>query len=280
MTFIPKPGPELSPEVLALRSSLPRKPDAIELRGHRVALRPYDTEDVAELFALSDGRPVSRLGRTVEAYDCDERIWRFLPEGPFPDASALRSFHDRVAAFDDSRSFVVVDHATGELLGSVSYLACDPANLKIELGNIWYTPPAQGAGVNAEAARLLIEHAFALGFQRIEWKCHSENHRSRAAALRLGFVFEGIQDAHRIQKGRRRDTAWYRLLRHEHRSVEARALEPEGICETESAEFPSQTAETAMVTVFRSRLGDRAGDDQVCELVSERVFTRDRIPDF
>jgi len=36
--------------------------------------------------------------------------------------------------------------------------------------------------------------------------------RSRRAALRLGFAFEGEFRQHMIQKGRNRDTAWYSML--------------------------------------------------------------------
>jgi RimJ/RimL family protein N-acetyltransferase len=60
---------------------------------------------------------------------------------------------------------------------------------------------------------LLAQHAFAdLGCRRYEWKCNALNMRSRRAALRLGFVFEGIFRQHMIQKGRNRDTAWYAML--------------------------------------------------------------------
>jgi RimJ/RimL family protein N-acetyltransferase len=87
-----------------------------------------------------------------------------------------------------------------------------PANLCIELGNIWYGPVVQRSGVNLEATYLMLRHAFELGYRRIEWKCNSENERSRRSALRMGFQFEGIQEQHMIIKGRNRDTAWYRML--------------------------------------------------------------------
>ena len=58
----------------------------------------------------------------------------------------------------------------------------------------------------------MLRHAFELGYRRVEWKCDAFNERSRRAALRMGFHFEGIQDAHYIIKGRNRDTAWYRML--------------------------------------------------------------------
>jgi RimJ/RimL family protein N-acetyltransferase len=51
-----------------------------------------------------------------------------------------------------------------------------------------------------------------LGYRRVEWKCDSLNERSRRAALRLGFRFEGIFRQHMIVKGKNRDTAWFAML--------------------------------------------------------------------
>jgi hypothetical protein len=59
----------------------------------------------------------------------------------------------------------------------------------------------------------MLSEAFdVLKFRRVEWKCDALNARSRAAALRLGFSFEGIFRQHYIIKGRNRDTAWFAML--------------------------------------------------------------------
>ncbi|HLV37504.1 MAG TPA: GNAT family protein, partial [Spirillospora sp.] len=97
-----------------------------------------------------------------------------------------------------------------------------PQHLKVELGNIWYSPIAQRTGANTEAIYLMLEHAFGLGYRRIEWKCDALNERSRRAALHLGFQFEGIQEYHYIVKGRSRDTAWFRMLDREWPDVRQR----------------------------------------------------------
>ena len=102
-----------------------------------------------------------------------------------------------------------------DLLGIQTLMSNSPADLKIELGHIWYTPAAQGTGALAEATYLMLGHAFDLGYQRVEWKCNALNERSRRVALRMGFQFEGIQEAHVILKNRRRDTAWFRILAEE-----------------------------------------------------------------
>ena len=51
-----------------------------------------------------------------------------------------------------------------------------------------------------------------LGYRRYEWKCDSLNAPSRAAALRLGFLFEGIFRQALVYKGRTRDTAWFSII--------------------------------------------------------------------
>jgi RimJ/RimL family protein N-acetyltransferase len=51
-----------------------------------------------------------------------------------------------------------------------------------------------------------------LGYRRVEWKCDALNARSRAAALRLGFTFEGVFRSHMIVRGRNRDSAWFSLV--------------------------------------------------------------------
>jgi hypothetical protein len=60
---------------------------------------------------------------------------------------------------------------------------------------------------------LMMRRVFAeLGYRRYEWKCDALNARSRSAALRYGFTFEGIFRQAVIYKGRSRDTAWFSIL--------------------------------------------------------------------
>jgi len=98
----------------------------------------------------------------------------------------------------------------------ISIMRIMPAHGVAELGFIWYAPKAQRTKANTEANYLLLRHCFAdLGYRRMEWKCNADNARSRAAALRLGYSFEGIFRQHLVVKGRNRDTAWFAMLDHE-----------------------------------------------------------------
>ena len=83
----------------------------------------------------------------------------------------------------------------------------------LELGNIWYSPIVQRTNVNTETIYLMLSEAFDnLEYRPVAWKCDARNARSRSAALRLGFSFEGIFRQHYIIKGRNRDTAWFAML--------------------------------------------------------------------
>ena len=219
----PQPGPKLPADVLARRAELPRRPDPVTLRGRRIALVPLELErDVDALHAASDGRPVRWGERAAPEYDADDLIWRFMPAGPFPDAAGLAAYLRFLLAAPDGLCLCVTGAEDGRQIGVVNLQANAPEHLKIELGNIWYSPVAQRTGANTEATFLLLEHAFGLGYRRVEWKCDARNERSRRAATRLGFRFEGVQDAHYIVKGRNRDTAWFRMLDGEWPEVRAR----------------------------------------------------------
>lgn len=206
--------------VLARRALLPLKPDPITLEGAHVRLIPYDEQrDAEDLFSVCNGAAIHIGQRTIPAYDADALIWRWMFAGPFESLQAFRDYMKPQVSAPNGLAYTVVDMPTQRPIGVANYLNNDPNHLKIELGSIWYSPIAQRTAANTEATLLLLEHAFSLGYRRVEWKCDAQNERSRRAALRMGFTFEGIQQAHMIVKGRNRDTAWYRILDHEWGSV-------------------------------------------------------------
>jgi RimJ/RimL family protein N-acetyltransferase len=83
---------------------------------------------------------------------------------------------------------------------------------RAELGHIWYDVDVQRSAVTAETAHVLLTYLFdTLGYRRVEWKCDNRNQRSKAAALRLGFRYEGLFRKHMIVKQQSRDTAWFAI---------------------------------------------------------------------
>ena len=142
-----------------------------------------------------------------------ETLWRYLFDGPFPDAKAFDNYLERFASLNDQLFLAIVDQASGLAVGFASYLRIEPGHRCIEVGNILYTPRLQQTVGATEAMYLMARHVFDdLGYRRYEWKCNALNVPSRRAAPRLGFTFEGIFRQHMIVKGRNRDTAWYAML--------------------------------------------------------------------
>ncbi len=177
-----------------------------------MSLVPVDPEvHGAGLFAAShDGSDEAAL------------MWTYLSYGPWPDETAMRVWLDRLPVSEDPLFLTVIERETGDPVGIVTFMSIDQTMRHMELGNIWYSPRAQRTRVNTESVYLMLREAFdELGNRRVEWKCDALNARSRVAAERLGFTFEGIFRQHMIINGRNRDTAWFAMLDHEWPAVKA-----------------------------------------------------------
>jgi RimJ/RimL family protein N-acetyltransferase len=169
------------------------------LAGRWVSLAPTSSALADALYPATHGSPEA------------EAVWTYMPYGPFPHEAAMAGWLDGLAGSADPRFFAVT--LGGAAVGVVGYLNAVLNDRRIEIGHIWYVPAAQRTRANTEVAYLLLRRAFEeLGYRRVEWKCDALNARSRAAADRLGFTFEGIFRQHMIVKGRNRDTAWFSML--------------------------------------------------------------------
>lgn len=138
----------------------------------------------------------------------DREIWAIYPismlGGHFDPAIAAR-----LASGD---IFFAVLHAGG-VVGCTTYLSPDGANGVVEIGGTYIAPRMRGTGLNCRMKRLLIDHAFACGFHRIQFKVDERNARSRAAVLKLGAQFEGMLRGDRVTwTGFRRNTCVFGLL--------------------------------------------------------------------
>lgn len=175
------------------------------------------------VFARLERLDVARHGRTLfeaNGLDPEGRNWTYLPVGPFEAFDDYAAWLGEMAAKSDPYFFAIVDAQSSRPVGVASYLRVDPAAGSIEVGHINFSPLVQRTSVASEAMFLLMRHAFALGYRRYEWKCDSLNEPSRAAALRLGFSYEGLFRQATIYKGRSRDTAWYSILDSEFPALE------------------------------------------------------------
>ncbi len=180
----------------------------MSLRGERVKLVPVTAEHADELYAAGHGG--------------DPALWEYLPYGPFADVEEMRLWLAACAASQDPQFFAIVSQETGRASGMASYLRFAPDHRVVEIGHIWFGAELQRTPAATEAIYLMAAHAFEeLKVRRLEWKCDAGNDRSRRAADRFGFTFEGVFRQHMLVKDRNRDTAWYSLLDGEWPAVRA-----------------------------------------------------------
>jgi RimJ/RimL family protein N-acetyltransferase len=178
------------------------RPERRVLSASRFELRPLEpASDCHDLFAVGHTGPGADL------------LWTYMAYGPFAGPEAMQAWLTSCAASDDPLFFTVVERATGRRVGMCSFMSMAPEMRRIEIGHIWYAPPLHGSGISLEVTWMLLAEAFErLGYRRVEWKCDALNGRSRRAAQKLGFVFEGVFRQHMIVKGRNRDSAWFSML--------------------------------------------------------------------
>lgn len=169
--------------------------------GHYCRLEPVDVErHGAALYAAFRQTP-------------EDADWTYMFAGPFPDEASYLTHARAMQASEDPQHFAVIDLASGQAVGTLSSMRIDPANGVMEVGNVAYSDLLKRTPAATEAQYLLMCRAFdQLGYRRYEWKCDSLNGPSRAAALRLGFQFEGIFRQAVVYKGRNRDTAWFSIV--------------------------------------------------------------------
>ena len=177
-------------------------PQTTDYEGKFIRLSPVNPQaDVVELYECSHGS------------DIKEQIWTYMSYGPFDSTHDMHKWLEEGAESEDPLFFTVYHLESKQRVGMVSFLNIVSDMRRLELGHIWYSPNSQRSNVNTEAIYLMLCEAFdRLKYRRVEWKCDALNEKSRVAALRLGFKFEGIFRQHMIIKDRNRDTAWYSML--------------------------------------------------------------------
>lgn len=139
----------------------------------------------------------------------DDGDWTYLPYGPFASEDEFTAWLPSYESQADPVFFTIIDGATGLCSGLASYLRINPASASIEVGHIHLSRRLQQTAAATEAMYLMMQRAFACGYRRYEWKCDDLNAPSRAAARRLGFIYEGTFRQATHYKSRNRDTAWF-----------------------------------------------------------------------
>lgn len=141
----------------------------------RVSLESLATEHIQDL-------------RTACAADPD--IWDIYPHSMLdehfePAVQAMLENPDRLPF-----AVLAVGGCEQKVVGMTSYINPNSHGV-VEIGGTYIEPSVRGTGFNDLMKKLMIDHAFACGFRRIEFRVDARNKRSAAAVLKLGAKLDG-----------------------------------------------------------------------------------------
>jgi RimJ/RimL family protein N-acetyltransferase len=179
------------------------------LEGTRVRLEPLRADHLADLERVAFDLP----------------IWQWTIMGP-QDQAGLQRWVETALANQDAgteRPFATIDLASGRAIGSSRYMTIVPEHKRLEIGWTWVGTAFQRTGANREAKLLQLTHAFeTLGANRVEFKTHARNERSRNALAGIGATFEGVFRNHTIMPdGSLRHSAYFSVIADEWPAVKA-----------------------------------------------------------
>ena len=184
----------------------------ITLSARGVELRPMTLEDEQGLrSAAADGE---LWNIRVTSVPEPEKTRQYIE-----DALAMREAGNRFP-------FVVIESASGRVLGTSSYHDIVPAIQRVEIGWTWYAKSVQRSHVNTTCKLLLMTHAFeTLGCHVVGWRTDNFNFASQAAIERLGAKKDGVIRGHALRRdGTIRDTVMYSLRSGEWHEVKAQLM--------------------------------------------------------
>lgn len=176
------------------------KPQARVIEGRWGRLRPLDP--------VSDALAIHRLSHD----DAVELTWREMKVGPFPNVGVFTDHVSELVA-DEKRAFFALTDLEDRPLGWMCLMEARLSHNVVELGYVLYPPVLQRTILATEGFYLILRHVFEdLQFRRLEWTCTAANARSRQAADRLGFTYEGTLRQGLFLKGQPVDVCMYSML--------------------------------------------------------------------
>ena len=131
--------------------------------------------------------------------------------GPTCRSSTRRLWNAGSKRCEGTLALLVTDSETGEILGSGNLHQINRELGQVEIG-YWLFPEARGRGVATRTARFLAEHAFSIGFERVEARVFAGNPESERVLVRAGFRREGVLRSLPKRAGGRDDMTLYSLL--------------------------------------------------------------------
>ncbi len=144
------------------------------LKGELLELRPLRPEDFDALYAVAS----------------DPLIWEQHPASDRYEEAVFREYFR--GALDSGGAFLVVDAATGRVIGSTRFHGYHEAKSEIEIGWTFLARSHWGGTYNREMKTLLLDHAFRY-VSSVVFLVGPKNLRSQKAMEKIGGVRDGMR---------------------------------------------------------------------------------------
>jgi RimJ/RimL family protein N-acetyltransferase len=161
------------------------------LTGELLELRPLRPDDWDVLFAVAS----------------DPLIWAQHPASDRYTEPVFRQFFRE--AIESGGAFVILDRATGKIIGSSRYFGYVPEKREIEIGWTFLARSYWGGKYNGELKRLMLDHAFQF-VDRVLFFVGPNNLRSQKALEKIGA--SRTSDRHKVDlEGKQLEHAVFEL---------------------------------------------------------------------
>jgi RimJ/RimL family protein N-acetyltransferase len=169
----------------------------MELKGERVSIRPWRSDDAPSLARHANNRNVARQLRD-----------RF--PHPYTIADARQFIQMASGARPTTMFAMVVD---GAAVGGIGFFpGADVERFSAEIG-YWLAEPYWGRGITAEAITLISRYAFEMcNMLRLFALPFADNQQSIRVLEKAGYTREAILRASSVKYGQVRDQALYALV--------------------------------------------------------------------
>lgn len=150
------------------------------LEGERLLLRPLRPDDGEALYRVAS----------------DPQVWALHPAHDRWQEPVFRAFFDDALA--NQGALVVIDKASGEIVGSSRFQGYDPAGGgSVEIGWTFLAHRLWGKGHNAEMKRLMLAHALQ-HVERVLFRVGETNVVSRGAMKNIGGRLTDLLDVRQM----------------------------------------------------------------------------------
>lgn len=139
------------------------------LSNNLVHIRPMVNDDCEELYAIAS----------------DPLLWAQHPENDRYLYDVFRPFF--LSAFEHHYPFIILDAASGAMIGSTRYYDYQPDNSSIAIGYTFLSRSYWGTSYNHACKSLLLDYAF-LHLDKVFFHIGAVNIRSQKAVQKLGAV--------------------------------------------------------------------------------------------